>query len=99
MFCLMINHKRYIDSAMNYKLMLHRQLLPYVSNIGTASFRRWAITHFPLSAVRAMVGLVDTTHEQSRIVFEEKKRALMEGDEAVQRQIGNGKDILSVLCE
>lgn len=33
------------------------------------------------------------------MIFDEKKRALSEGEEAVVRQVGKGKDIMSILCE
>jgi len=38
-------------------------------------------------------------HEFSVKVYEDKKRALEEGDEAVMRQLGQGKDILSILMK
>ena len=31
-------------------------------------------------------------------VFEQKKKALQAGDEAVTKQVGEGKDIMSILC-
>ena len=46
-----------------------------------------------------MVGLVDYTQEQTRLIFEEKKRALEQGDEADEQRIGNGKDIMSALSK
>jgi hypothetical protein len=38
-------------------------------------------------------------HELSASIYREKKHALEQGDEAVARQIGRGKDILSVLSK
>ncbi len=37
-------------------------------------------------------------HNTSVEIFEAKKRALGEGDEAVERQVAMGKDVMSILC-
>jgi hypothetical protein len=41
---------------------------------------------------------VDIMHNMAAEVFTAKKRALSEGGEAVSSQVGEGKDIMSVLC-
>ena len=41
--------------------------------------------------------IVDILHNTSVEIFEAKKKALEEGDEAVTQQIGRGKDIISIL--
>jgi hypothetical protein len=41
--------------------------------------------------------IVDTMYKTSVEIFESKKRAMMDGDDAVVTQIGRGKDILSIL--
>lgn len=38
-------------------------------------------------------------HDQSVEVYNAKKNALAEGDDAVVQQVGKGKDILSILRE
>jgi hypothetical protein len=42
--------------------------------------------------------IVDALHKMASEVFTDKKRALSQGGEAVTRQVGEGKDIMSVLC-
>lgn len=79
--------------------MLHRQFLPYAKKIGTPSLQRWVAEHFPSRLVRLMVKLIDNTRVQAVNIFEEKKKALQEGDAVVEKQIGSGKDIMSILCE
>lgn len=37
-------------------------------------------------------------HSTAKSIWEEKDRKLAQGDAAVVEQIGNGKDLLSVLC-
>jgi hypothetical protein len=41
--------------------------------------------------------IVDVMHNTSVEILESKKRALEEGDQAVAKQIGGGKDIMSIL--
>ena len=79
--------------------MLHRQLLPCVAELGTPSLRRWAAEHFPSSSIRLMVKLLDLINAEAFKIYEDRKKALQEGDEAVSKQVGNGKDIMSVLCK
>lgn len=55
--------------------------------------------HFPSSLVRLAVKLVDNTQAHAVRIFEEKKKALQEGDAAVEKQVGSGKDIMSILRE
>ena len=38
-------------------------------------------------------------HERSVEIFTEKKNALENGDEKVARQIGEGHDLMSILCK
>jgi hypothetical protein len=47
-----------------------------------------------LHEMRDIVDILTTTAIE---IFEEKKKALEEGDEAVTQQIGNGNDIMSIL--
>ncbi|KAI5121362.1 hypothetical protein M0805_000670 [Coniferiporia weirii] len=84
-------------SQTNFKLILYRQFLPWLVNIGTPAFRKKALGYIPFDLVKEMVKIVDTMDDQSKQIFMEKKKALEDGDETVQRQVGNGKDIMSIL--
>ena len=53
----------------------------------------------PHKDVQALKEVMDIMHEESVTLYGEKKEALARGDEAVQRQVGGGKDILSILCK
>ena len=44
-----------------------------------------------------MRDIVDVLNTTAAGIFEEKKKALEEGDEAVAHQIGEGNDIMSIL--
>lgn len=43
--------------------------------------------------------MVDVIHETSKMIFYSKKAALEKGDDAVVHQVGEGRDIISVLSE
>ncbi len=74
------------------------RLLPFVVNIGSASFRRRVVEIFPSKSIQAARELSDLMDKTSREILDSKRRALAEGNEAVHRQVGAGKDIMSVLC-
>jgi hypothetical protein len=49
--------------------------------------------------MRNAVELVDCLHNTSVEIINDRKIALQEGKEAMDRQVGRGKDIMSILCE
>ncbi|KNZ81927.1 Cytochrome P450 3A9 [Termitomyces sp. J132] len=81
------------------KLGLMEYLLPTIVKIGSPRFRRWLVDHFPSRRLRAYRDMVDTWHWTMTRIFEEKKRALMEGDEALANQVEQAKDLLSILIK
>lgn len=54
---------------------------------------------FPQAEVRRMIAISDTMERRSMEIISEKKRALLKGDDALVHQIGEGKDIMSLLRE
>ena len=68
--------------------------------LGPGWFRRFLVDHFlvPFKNVMRLRDIADTMHNTSTEILESKKRALKEGDEALERQVGRGKDIMSILC-
>ncbi|PPQ63163.1 hypothetical protein CVT24_005803 [Panaeolus cyanescens] len=74
-------------------------LVPYLSKIGTRRFRRFIVDIFPSKVVRRTRDIIDVLHNTSVEIFESKKKALREGDEALAAQIGKGKDIISILMK
>jgi hypothetical protein len=61
--------------------------------------RRWIVECLPSKRLHRIRDIVDSIHKVSLEIYESKKKALLEGDDVVTRQIGAGKDILSVLSE
>ena len=65
--------------------------------IGTPKFRRFIMDLLPWKNLHNIRDIVDIIHNTSVEIFEAKKKALVAGDEAVTEQIGQGKDIMSIL--
>ncbi|CCM01003.1 uncharacterized protein FIBRA_03051 [Fibroporia radiculosa] len=74
-----------------------RLMVPYLMRVGPAAFRRFVLNFVPDGDVQRFKSIVDTMESQSRAIFEKKKAALLQGEEAVLQQVGEGKDIISIL--
>ena len=74
-----------------------RRLLPYIPEFRSIALNRAVLALIPSPNVRQLREIIHTMHRRSVEIFEEKKAALARGDEAVTRQIGEGKDIMSIL--
>ncbi|KAF9475405.1 cytochrome P450 [Pholiota conissans] len=88
-----ISTKKLMPTA--FKLFFIRTYL--ISHLVKIGIPRWIVDLFPSKPVHDLANIVDVLHNTSIEIFESKKKALAEGDEAVSRQIGQGKDILSIL--
>lgn len=53
----------------------------------------------PLKTVQRLREVADDLHNRSVLIFNEKKAALEGGDEALKQQIGEGRDVMSILRE
>lgn len=81
------------------KLNLWRQVFPWVCELGTPALRRWIGANLPWPDLNHAVYLTDIMDETSKTIFYSKKAALEKGDDAVALQVGEGRDIMSVLSE
>ena len=75
------------------------QYLPLYEAIVPAGWRRTVAECIPSARLQRVIALRDTLRRQSVRIFEEKKAALLKGDEALKAQVGEGKDLMSILCE
>ncbi|KAG6915250.1 hypothetical protein DXG01_012524 [Tephrocybe rancida] len=87
------------SSAFVKLLILRDFLLPTLVKIGTPQFRRWAVDHIPMKNLHIVRDVVDTWDRTTVEIFEGKKRALAEGDEALAKQVGQAKDLMSILMK
>ncbi|KAI9069463.1 cytochrome P450 [Trametes sanguinea] len=74
-----------------------QQFLPSAVKIGSGSFRRKVVERIPHPIARRMIQISDTLEAQSVKLINDKKAALAQGDEGLKQQVGEGKDIMSVL--
>ncbi|KIM41635.1 hypothetical protein M413DRAFT_72029 [Hebeloma cylindrosporum] len=81
----------------SFKLAFHRMYLAPLFKLGSPKFRRFIVDLIPWKNPHQLRDISDVIHDTSVEIINSKKRALEEGDEALARQIGEGKDILSIL--
>ncbi|KAG6907126.1 hypothetical protein DXG01_010430 [Tephrocybe rancida] len=73
--------------------------LPTLVKIGTPKFRRWVLNRFPFKRYHPLRDILDTWDRTTTDIFEEKRMALREGDEALAKQVGQAKDLMSILMK
>ncbi|KAL5482417.1 hypothetical protein ACEPAI_9011 [Sanghuangporus weigelae] len=79
------------------KLRFFLQFIPTLMKIGPPAFRRKIVDMLPSETVSTLALLINTTSEQAKRIFQEKREALRDGDKVVAENIGSGRDILSIL--
>ncbi|KAI0648491.1 cytochrome P450 [Trametes meyenii] len=93
----------FADSVKSYFPVLDRLgpfarvLIPLCKKIGTPKFRRQIVELLPHEPSQSIMKISDALHARSLAIVDEKKAALQRGDEAMKHQVGEGKDIISVL--
>lgn len=80
-----------------FKLFYIRTYL--ISHLVKIGIPRFIVNLIPSQPIRDLREIVDVLHNTSVEILQSKKKALEEGDEALSRQIGQGKDILSILSK
>jgi hypothetical protein len=80
-------------------IFFRNYLLTTFVKLGPPRFRRFLVDLLPFKNARRLRDIIDIIHNTSVEILEAKRRALKEGDEAVAKQIGRGKDIISILSE
>jgi hypothetical protein len=73
-------------------------LLPTLYMIGLPKFQRFMVRLLPWKSIREIVRHVDFIYNTSVDIIKSRKAALQSGKEVMDRQVGRGKDIISVLC-
>lgn len=86
------------DSATFAGLLDLHQLLPHVPKIGSPSFQRFLLTLIPRPEMRKMIWIVETIWDTSKEIFIAKRSALEKGEDETMHQVGERKDLMSILC-
>ena len=76
-----------------------RVIIPYLEYLGPAWFRRWLLDMTPNKALQHLKSIADVMNRHSLAIFQEKKALIESGDDALLNQVGEGRDIMSVLRE
>ncbi|TFK29501.1 cytochrome P450 [Coprinopsis marcescibilis] len=76
-------------------------IVPLVHNIGSPKFRRTALDFISLfwPNVKRLRDIVDVMDQTSLEIFNAKKKALLEGNDALEKHAGRGKDLISILMK
>ncbi|KAI0051370.1 cytochrome P450 [Auriscalpium vulgare] len=86
--------KEYMPSLA--KLQVWTPLLPLVSRV-PPRLLRLGVTCLPIPSLHNLIKITDCIHENAKAVFDLKKSLLEQGDEAFIGEVGEGKDIITIL--
>ncbi|KAH9024224.1 cytochrome P450 [Lactarius pseudohatsudake] len=78
-------------------LAVFRYLFPYVDKIFHPKVLKFLGRTLPWQKLNHLMDLAETLDSKSRSIYEAKKRLLELGDDATVKQVGDGKDIISLL--
>ncbi|KAL1728462.1 cytochrome P450 [Schizophyllum commune] len=88
--------KEYIPTMFRLQI-LRVYVLPKVYNLGPAWLRRAVVNLIPSPTMHALRDMSDLMWNTSKEIYSQKVAALQAGDAAVEKQVGQGKDLLSLL--
>lgn len=71
---------------------------PYVLKLGPPNLRRLVVNLLPSAKIQYVKSNVDLLDTRSREIIAEKRSLLKKGGEALLQQVGEGHDVMSVLC-
>lgn len=74
-------------------------LTKYIKKMGPAWFRSKLVDILPIQEFRDMKRIVTKMHTESVNILDRKRAALNSGDDALTKAVGEGKDIMSILCK
>ena len=72
-------------------------LLDPIVRLGPPGLGRTFIDIMPSKRMQRLRKIIHVMHNRSVEIVTEKKVALLRGDEALSRQVGEGKDVMSIL--
>ena len=94
---LLVSRTKCIFRPVIFKMTFLRMYLTPLVRLGTPKFRRFILDIIPWKTLHQLRDISDVIHNTAVEIVTSKKRALEDGDKAVERQIGQGKDVLSIL--
>ena len=76
-----------------------REVARFLPYLGPAWFRRFLLHFIPISKIQRLKVRTDTLSKAAQDIYLAKKAAIERGDADLLHSVGEGKDIVSVLCE
>ena len=90
----------YRCSPTMFRLQILRvYVLPKVYNLGPAWLRRVVVNLIPSPTMHTLRDMTDLMWNTCNEIYSQKVAALQAGDAEAEKQVGGGKDILSLLSE
>jgi hypothetical protein len=74
-----------------------RNLLPYFTKVFHPKVLKFLGKAAPWKALNRVIELTDIMNANAKEIYETKKRLLESGDSTTVKQVGDGKDIISLL--
>jgi len=75
-------------------------LLPFLTRIGSPSFRRKAVQYVPWQAAQRLLRIVDVMDEAAIDIYQRKKQMLHDDSPQVMEGLmGDGKDLITQMCK
>lgn len=81
-----------------FDLSKYQSLVKYVKKLGPPRYLGKLIDMLPVAKLRDFRRIIMKMHSESVIILTQKRAALQAGDDEMTRAVGEGKDIMSVLC-
>ncbi|THU92316.1 cytochrome P450 [Dendrothele bispora CBS 962.96] len=79
--------------------LIRLYLAKWFRMMGPSGFRRWVLDTIPWENAHKLRDMSDYMWVLSKEILAGKRKALEEGDDAVARQVGKGKDLVSILMK
>ncbi|KAJ3475172.1 hypothetical protein NLI96_g12012 [Meripilus lineatus] len=77
-----------------FALAPFRTTIHHLASLGPAKFRRRVVDFLPIPPLRRLKAITEVLESQSKGIIQAKKVALVQGEDAVVRQVGEGKDVM-----
>ena len=91
------NYPDLLSRPATSSLLFLASLFPYIYKTFNPKFLKFVGRMLPWPKLNHLLDLAETLNAEARRVYETKKKLLESGDDETVKQVGEGKDILSIL--
>ncbi|KAJ3511914.1 hypothetical protein NLJ89_g3825 [Agrocybe chaxingu] len=95
-----IASKQFVPLSGGFQASVAKEVIaPVASRVVGPRIGRFLANWVPWNSLRGFRDVVDLLNGTASEILEEKKKAILAGDEAMKAQVGHGKDIISILMK